>query len=41
MSGGGGRSGLAGIGPKWRSIMAIAASVSKSPATVRTALFGA
>ena len=32
---------LAGIGPKWRSIMARAASVSKSPAIVRTALFGA
>ena len=41
MSGAGGMSGLAGIGPNWRSIMASAAAGSKSPATVRTALFGA
>ena len=41
MSGGGGRLSLAGIGPKCRSTMASAASRSKSPATVSTALFGA
>ena len=41
MSGAGGSVGLGGMGPKWRSMRASAASGSKSPATVSTALFGA